>query len=229
MRRERPPSLPAEVTAPREGEGMGERVTRIKAARAAHRARFGEGVWVPEVAYTGDTILPLPPPAAGAAAAAAAAAAEPAPGLLAPPAAAAEAGGRSVDELIDELARMQEAGEADSEEFARCKDALAQTAAAAAAAAAAATAATTAPPPAPPAPPPLPPVPFDPCVWRARLLITEVTYIEDEPKERANAIRRGHIHLLDVAEAFSRDSRLFRNEAIVFVHFSAKYAAARIP
>ena len=33
---------------------------------------------------------------------------------------------QTADELIDELARMQEAGETDSEQFARCKDALEQ-------------------------------------------------------------------------------------------------------
>lgn len=56
-------------------------------------------------------------------------------------------------------------------------------------------------------------------VRRARLLILEVTFIDERvPVDKARAM--GHIHLDEVVER----SELFRdNEAVLFTHFSARY------
>ncbi len=61
-------------------------------------------------------------------------------------------------------------------------------------------------------------------VRRARLLILEVTFVDDRvPIDKARAM--GHIHLDEVAER----AELFRdNEAVLFTHFSARYGARDI-
>ncbi|MEZ0226986.1 MAG: MBL fold metallo-hydrolase [Planctomycetota bacterium] len=60
-------------------------------------------------------------------------------------------------------------------------------------------------------------------VRKARLLIMEVTFVaNDVDIEGARA--RGHIHLDEVA----RRADLFENEAILFLHFSARYSQEQI-
>jgi ribonuclease Z len=60
-------------------------------------------------------------------------------------------------------------------------------------------------------------------VRKARLLIMEVTFVgEDIDVEGARA--RGHVHLDEVAAR----ADLFENEAILFLHFSARYTQAEI-
>jgi len=60
-------------------------------------------------------------------------------------------------------------------------------------------------------------------VRRARLLILEVTFLDDRvPVVEARA--KGHVHLDEVCERAS----LFENEAILFTHFSARYTRHEI-
>lgn len=56
-------------------------------------------------------------------------------------------------------------------------------------------------------------------VRRARLLILECTFL-DERVSVAEAERRGHVHLDQIAERAER----FENEALLLTHFSARYA-----
>jgi ribonuclease Z len=63
----------------------------------------------------------------------------------------------------------------------------------------------------------------EPLVRTARLLILEVTFLDDRVSvDEARAM--GHIHLDEVLE----HAELFENEAILFTHFSARYRAAEI-
>jgi len=57
-------------------------------------------------------------------------------------------------------------------------------------------------------------------VRQARLLIMEVTFVGDDV-DIEGARSRGHIHLDEVA----RRADLFENEAILFLHFSARYSS----
>jgi len=57
-------------------------------------------------------------------------------------------------------------------------------------------------------------------VRRARLLILEVTFL-DERVSVADAREKGHIHLDEVCER----ADLFQNEVLLFTHFSARYGA----
>ncbi|MFQ5655798.1 MAG: MBL fold metallo-hydrolase [Planctomycetota bacterium] len=60
-------------------------------------------------------------------------------------------------------------------------------------------------------------------VRRARLLVLEVTFVDDRVSvERCRA--KGHIHLEEVAER----ADLFENEALLLTHFSSRYTAAEI-
>lgn len=60
-------------------------------------------------------------------------------------------------------------------------------------------------------------------VREARRLIMEVTFVDDRVSvEQCRA--SGHIHLFEVAER----AELFRNEAILFTHFSSRYSAKEI-
>jgi ribonuclease Z len=60
-------------------------------------------------------------------------------------------------------------------------------------------------------------------VRRARLLILEVTFLDDRvPVLEARA--KGHVHLDEVCER----AALFENEAILFTHFSARYTRHEI-
>ncbi|MFT5679855.1 MAG: ribonuclease Z [Myxococcota bacterium] len=62
----------------------------------------------------------------------------------------------------------------------------------------------------------------NPEMYRARLLMMEVTFIDDKvPVERARS--QGHIHLDEVIARADR----FENEAILFTHLSARYDARR--
>ena len=62
-----------------------------------------------------------------------------------------------------------------------------------------------------------------PVVRQARVLIIEATFVDDRVSvEEARA--RGHVHLDEIVER----SRLFRNEAILLHHFSARYQADEI-
>eukprot|EP00742_Colponemidia_sp_Colp-10_P004096 GILJ01004371.1.p1 GENE.GILJ01004371.1~~GILJ01004371.1.p1 ORF type:complete len:341 (-),score=34.84 GILJ01004371.1:173-1195(-) len=60
-------------------------------------------------------------------------------------------------------------------------------------------------------------------VLNARLLIMEVTYLEAEPPV-AQAHKYGHVHLDEVIEHADK----FKNEFLLFTHFSARYSAAAI-
>lgn len=60
-------------------------------------------------------------------------------------------------------------------------------------------------------------------VREARLLVLEVTFLDDRVSV-ASARDKGHIHLDEVAER----AELFRNEALLFTHFSARYSAAEV-
>ncbi|MFT7665633.1 MAG: ribonuclease Z [Planctomycetota bacterium] len=63
----------------------------------------------------------------------------------------------------------------------------------------------------------------EPVVRTARLLILEVTFLDDRVSiEQAREM--GHIHLDEVIER----TDLFENEAILFTHFSARYRAPEI-
>ncbi len=63
----------------------------------------------------------------------------------------------------------------------------------------------------------------EPAVRRARLLILEVTFLDDRvPVPEARA--KGHVHLDEVCER----AALFENEAILFTHFSARYTRHEI-
>jgi ribonuclease Z len=55
-------------------------------------------------------------------------------------------------------------------------------------------------------------------VREARLLVMEVTFL-DERVSVAECRSKGHVHLDEVAER----AELFRNEALLFTHFSARY------
>lgn len=60
-------------------------------------------------------------------------------------------------------------------------------------------------------------------VRKARLLIMEVTFVDDRVSvEQARS--KGHIHIDEVAER----ADLFENEALLFTHFSARYRAHEI-
>jgi ribonuclease Z len=62
-----------------------------------------------------------------------------------------------------------------------------------------------------------------PWLYQARLLILEATFLDDRvsaPDCRA----KGHIHLDEIIERAER----FENQAILLVHFSARYALAEI-
>ncbi len=63
----------------------------------------------------------------------------------------------------------------------------------------------------------------EPMVRQARLLVMEVTFL-DERVPVAAARSKGHIHLDEVIER----AALFENEALLFTHFSARYSAADI-
>jgi ribonuclease Z len=56
------------------------------------------------------------------------------------------------------------------------------------------------------------------CVRRARLLVMEVTFL-DERVSVAECRSKGHVHLDEVVER----AELFENEALLFTHFSARY------
>jgi ribonuclease Z len=60
-------------------------------------------------------------------------------------------------------------------------------------------------------------------VRTARLLIMEVTFL-DERVSVADCRAKGHIHLDEVIER----AELFRNEALLFTHFSERYTSAEI-
>lgn len=63
----------------------------------------------------------------------------------------------------------------------------------------------------------------EPLVRSARLLIMEVTFLDDRvPTEKARS--KGHIHLDEVIER----EELFQNERILFTHFSARYSREEI-
>ena len=60
-------------------------------------------------------------------------------------------------------------------------------------------------------------------VRRARLLVIEVTFLDDRvPVDACRA--KGHVHLDEVIER----AELFGNEALLFTHFSERYASAEI-
>jgi ribonuclease Z len=62
-----------------------------------------------------------------------------------------------------------------------------------------------------------------PPVYEAKILITEVSFIR--PSHRREKIHKfGHMHLDDVVERAER----FRNELIIFAHFSTRYHAQEI-
>ena len=61
---------------------------------------------------------------------------------------------------------------------------------------------------------------MQPCnqfIFSAAILVLELTYLDGD---RTKAVDRGHIHLMDVVE----NSNLFKNEQIIFVHLSERYA-----
>ncbi len=60
-------------------------------------------------------------------------------------------------------------------------------------------------------------------VRQARLLIMEVTFLDDRVSV-ADSRAKGHIHLYEVAER----AELFENEALLFTHFSSRYTARDI-
>ena len=61
-------------------------------------------------------------------------------------------------------------------------------------------------------------------VRRARLLILEVTFLDDRVSVE-DARAKGHVHLAEVAER----ADLFENEALLLTHFSSRYSAGEIP
>ena len=61
---------------------------------------------------------------------------------------------------------------------------------------------------------------MQPCnqfIFSAAILVLELTYLDGDRKK---AVDRGHIHLHDIVE----NAHLFKNEQIVFVHLSERYA-----
>jgi ribonuclease Z len=60
-------------------------------------------------------------------------------------------------------------------------------------------------------------------VRKARVLVIEVTFV-DERVSVEQCRSKGHVHLFEVVER----AELFRNEALLFTHFSARYSAAEI-
>jgi ribonuclease Z len=60
-------------------------------------------------------------------------------------------------------------------------------------------------------------------VRTARLLILEVTFLDDRVSV-ADARKKGHVHLDEVVER----AELFQNEALVLTHFSSRYTRAEI-
>lgn len=60
-------------------------------------------------------------------------------------------------------------------------------------------------------------------VRRARLLVMEVTFLDERVSVR-DCRQRGHVHLDEVVER----AELFENEALLFTHFSARYRASEI-
>lgn len=66
-------------------------------------------------------------------------------------------------------------------------------------------------------------VPREEMVRKARLLVIEVTFVDDRvPIEKARA--KGHVHLDEIAA----HADLFENEALLFTHFSARYSNDQI-
>lgn len=61
------------------------------------------------------------------------------------------------------------------------------------------------------------------CVRKARVLVIEVTFLDDRVSVE-DCRARGHIHLHEIVERAS----LFENEALLFTHFSARYSASEI-
>jgi ribonuclease Z len=63
----------------------------------------------------------------------------------------------------------------------------------------------------------------EPMVREARLLILEVTFVDERvPVEKARS--KGHVHLDEVIAR----AHLFHNEALLFTHFSARHSASEI-
>lgn len=60
-------------------------------------------------------------------------------------------------------------------------------------------------------------------VRSARLLLLECTFVDDKVSV-AEARSKGHVHLYEIAER----AELFRNEAILLTHFSARHSAREI-
>jgi len=60
-------------------------------------------------------------------------------------------------------------------------------------------------------------------VGRARVLVMECTFIDDRVSVQ-EARSKGHVHLYELAER----AALFRNQAILLTHFSARYRAPEI-
>jgi ribonuclease Z len=60
-------------------------------------------------------------------------------------------------------------------------------------------------------------------VRKARLLILEVTFLDDRVSV-ADCRAKGHVHLDEVIER----AELFENEALLFTHFSERYTSAEI-
>lgn len=63
----------------------------------------------------------------------------------------------------------------------------------------------------------------EPSVRQAKLLIMEVTFLDDRVS-REHARSTGHVHLDEVIER----AELFENQALLFTHFSARYSADQI-
>jgi ribonuclease Z len=63
----------------------------------------------------------------------------------------------------------------------------------------------------------------EPLVREAKLLVLECTFA-GEDVDVAAARRKGHVHLDEIAAR----ADLFRNEAILLTHFSARHSAAEI-
>ncbi|DBA82948.1 hypothetical protein WJX77_000874 [Trebouxia sp. C0004] len=60
-------------------------------------------------------------------------------------------------------------------------------------------------------------------VFRARLLIMECTFLDDEMSVE-DAKERGHMHIDDIVQHADK----FQNEAILLIHFSSRYSRDRI-
>ncbi|ELT99514.1 hypothetical protein CAPTEDRAFT_108450, partial [Capitella teleta] len=67
--------------------------------------------------------------------------------------------------------------------------------------------------------------PFTPDLLRVRLLITEATYIDDNPSAIPKAREWGHTHLQEIID---RKEKFRDLERILLVHFSDKYSARYI-